>query len=150
MFGTLWAQRALARGSRLSVYGGVAEAMVDDLLAFARSWRPDLVVYDALTHAGPLVAKLIGVPAVRSLFGPDVTYFVRASGEAGLAGLLDRFGLDDLDLVGVASIDQCPPSLQVSDAVAPTRRIRTSYVPYNGLGEVPFWLPSSRTGRGSA
>jgi UDP:flavonoid glycosyltransferase YjiC (YdhE family) len=116
-FRTLWADRALAR-----------------------SWQPDLIVYDALTHAGPLVAKLVGVPAVRSLFGPDVTYFLSAVGEAGLAPLLDRFGLDDLDLLGAASVDSCPPSLQFPDTIAPTHRIRIQYIPYNGLPDFPTWL----------
>jgi hypothetical protein len=140
MFRTLWAERAMARSSRLAVYGGVAEAMVDDLLALARSWQPDLIVYDALSFAGPLVARLVGVPALRNLFGPDVTYFVRAAADAGLAPLLDRFGLDDVDLKGVASLDPCPASLQLPDATVPTRRIRTRYVPYSGLAEVPAWL----------
>jgi UDP:flavonoid glycosyltransferase YjiC (YdhE family) len=146
---TLWAARAMARSSRLAVYGGVAEAMVDDLFALARSWRPDLIVYDAMTFAGPLVAKLVGVPALRSLFGPDVTYFVRADADAGLTPLLDRFGLDDLDLKGAASLDPCPASLQLPDAAVPTRRIRTRYLPYSGLAEVPGWLlePPTRPGR---
>ena len=118
--------------------------MVDDLLALARSWRPDLVVYDPLTHAGPLVAKLLGVPAVRSLFGPDVTYFINGAGEAlGLGPLLQRFGLDHLDLLGAASVDPCPPSLQYPATVAPTRRIHTRYIPYNGIAEVPAHLPSN-------
>src|SRR4029450_13749712 len=98
MFRTLWAERAMARSSRLAVYGGGAEAMVHQLLALARSWQPDLIVYDALSFAGPLVARLVGVPALRNLFGPDVTYFVRADADAGLTPLLDRVRLDELAL----------------------------------------------------
>jgi UDP:flavonoid glycosyltransferase YjiC (YdhE family) len=85
-----------------------------------------------------VVAKLIGVPAVRNLFGPDATYFI---GTTGISELLDRFGLDDVDLRGVATVDPCPPSLQYTDAIAPVRRIRTRFVPYGGLSEVPAWLP---------
>jgi UDP:flavonoid glycosyltransferase YjiC (YdhE family) len=140
VFRTIRAERAAAKESNMSLYGEVAHAMVDDLLALARSWRPDLVVFDPLTYAGPLVAKLIGVPAVRNLFGPDVTYFTNAGEVLGLGNLLNRFGLDDLDLLGTASVDPCPPSLQFSDAIVPARRIRTRYIPYNGLSEVPRWL----------
>jgi hypothetical protein len=137
-----------ARASRHRLYGEVAAAMVDDLLALARSWRPDLIVYDPLTHAGPLVAALIGVPAVRCLFGPDVTYFINGAGEAlGLGPLLDRFGLTHLDLLGAASVDPCPPSLQYPAAVAPTNRIHTRYIPYNGIAEVPATLSPINTGR---
>jgi UDP:flavonoid glycosyltransferase YjiC (YdhE family) len=137
MFRTVWDNRSVARPSGLAMYGEVAAAMVDDLLALAQSWRPDLVVFDPLTHAGPLVAELIGVPAVRNLFGPDVTYFARARGEAGLSDVLDRFGLDDLNLHGSATVDTCPPSLQISGV---GDRIATRYVPYNGPSEVPSWL----------
>jgi hypothetical protein len=149
-FRALLTERAVvrpSRESRLRLYGEVAEAMVDDLLALARSWRPDLVVYDPLTHAGPLVATLLGVPAVRSLFGPDVTYFLNGATEApGWLALLDRFGVSDVDLLGAASVDPCPPSLQYPATVAPTRRIHTRYIPYNGIAEVPA-LPTPDPGR---
>jgi hypothetical protein len=138
LFRALWATSRSAKPWRLSLHGEAAQAMADDLLALARSWRPDLIVYDALTFAGPLVARLIGVPAVRSLFGPDVTYFTRTT---GLSPVLERFGLDDLDLLGTATIDPCPASLQLPDSVAPTHRIRTRYIPYNGLSATPAWLP---------
>lgn len=137
MFRSIWSTRTQARPSGLAVYADVADAMIDDLLALARAWRPDLIVFDPMTHAGPLAAHLLGVPAVRNLFGPDVTYFARATGEAGLTPLLGRFGLDDLDLHGVATVDTCPPSLQIP---APARRIHTRFVAYNGPSEVPGWL----------
>jgi UDP:flavonoid glycosyltransferase YjiC (YdhE family) len=138
LFRALWATSGSEKPWRLSLHGEAAQTMVDDLLELARSWRPDLIVYDALTFAGPLVAKLIGVPAVRSLFGPDVTYFTQTT---GLTPLLERFGLDDLDLLGAATFDPCPAGLQLPDTVVPTRRFRARYIPYNGLPEVPAWLP---------
>jgi UDP:flavonoid glycosyltransferase YjiC (YdhE family) len=138
MFRAIWAERAALSPDRLSLYGEVADAIVDELLTLGRSWRPDLIVYDPLTHAGPLVAKLLGIPAVRSLFGPDVTYFIKVT---GWGALLDRFGVSEVDLLGAATIDPCPPSLQFPDTMAPTRRLRTQYVPYNGIAEVPSWLP---------
>jgi len=140
VFRTIRATRPAARATNMSLYGEVAEAMVDDLLALARSWRPDLLVFDPLTYAGPLVAQVIGVPAVRSLFGPDVTYFTNAGEVLGMGPLMARFGVEELNLLGVSSVDPCPPSLQFSDAIAPTPRIRVRYVPYNGLSEIPAWL----------
>ncbi len=140
MFGALWRNSPVPEPSRTSLWGEVAEAMTDGLLALARSWRPDLIVYDPLTYAGPLVATLLGIPAVRSLFGPDVTYFLTG---LRLGPLLERFGLteSELDLLGTATVDPCPPGVQFADAIVPTRRIRTRYVPYPGLAEVPAWLP---------
>jgi UDP:flavonoid glycosyltransferase YjiC (YdhE family) len=129
-----------SRRSRLARVVELADAVVDDLLVLARTWRPDLIVYDPVTYAGPLVAKLVGVPAVRNLFGPDITYFTRVTDDVpGWATLLGRLGIEDVDLIGAASVDPCPPSLQIADA--PTRRIPVRYVPYNGLSEVPAWLP---------
>ena len=139
-----------SRRSRLSLYGDVAAAMTGDLLALARAWRPDLVVFDPLTWAGALVATLIGVPAVRSLFGPDITCFTRITPEVtSWADVVARHGLalDDVDLLGVSSVDLCPPSLQVADPALGIQRIRVRYVPYNGPSEVPTGLPAADRAR---
>ncbi len=45
--------------------------MVDDLVEFAGRWRPDLVIWDALTFAGPVVALSCGAAHARLLFGMD-------------------------------------------------------------------------------
>jgi UDP:flavonoid glycosyltransferase YjiC (YdhE family) len=125
---------------KLSLYGEVADAMADDLVALARRWRPDLVVFDALTFAGPLAARVIGVPAVRHLFGPDVSYFTLGLETDLLRPVLKRFGLDELSLLGALSVDPCPPSLQFRDDVAPVARAAMRFVPYHGLSEVPRWV----------
>jgi UDP:flavonoid glycosyltransferase YjiC (YdhE family) len=123
----------------LSLFGAVAGAMVDDLVAFVRGWRPDLVVFDPLTYAAPLAARLAGVPAVRLLFGPDVTYFGADAETRRLRPLLDRYRLGTLDLLGVATVDPCPPSLQYSPAAVPCTRLPMRYVPCSGLSHVPDW-----------
>src|SRR5581483_8620076 len=46
-----------------------AESMVDDLICFGRRWRPQLVVHDAVSYAGAVVAAVLDVPNVRHLFG---------------------------------------------------------------------------------
>ncbi|MFE5679898.1 glycosyl transferase family 28, partial [Streptomyces erythrochromogenes] len=49
-----------------------APAMIDDLVRHARWWRPDLVVWDPLTFAGPVAARAVGAAHVRLLFGLDL------------------------------------------------------------------------------
>jgi UDP:flavonoid glycosyltransferase YjiC (YdhE family) len=74
------------------------------------------------------------------MFGPDVAYFLDAA--RSLAPLLRRLGLaGDVEMLGTATVDPCPPSLQFPDSIAPTRRIRVRHTPYPGLAEVPSWLP---------
>ncbi|MGW0520087.1 nucleotide disphospho-sugar-binding domain-containing protein [Crossiella sp. NPDC003009] len=119
------------------VFADVAEVMLDDLLRFGRSWRPDLVVYEPTTYAGPLVAAALGVPAVRHTWGVDYTFRVRDYEPAVLAPLCDRLGLDGVETLGAATVDVCPPSLQVPTEY---RRLRTRYIPYNGSGRSPAWL----------
>jgi len=139
MFRTVWADRSSAGSPGLAVYCDVAEAMVDDLLALARTYRPDLIVYNPLTFAGPIVAKLVGVPAVRNVFAPDATYFM-VGDTPGLGALLRRCGLDEVDLIGTSTVDSCPPSLQFPEYVVPTHRIFVRHIPYHGLAEIPQWL----------
>jgi len=136
-FRALWVNSPLARPWRLSLYGEVAQAMLDDLLTLARSWKPDLIVFDPLTHAGPLAGKLLGIPTVRILFGPDVNAYL---GPAGVGEVLDKHGLDDVDLHGDAAIDPCPASLQFINENKPKPRIPVRYLPYSGIAEVPTWL----------
>jgi UDP:flavonoid glycosyltransferase YjiC (YdhE family) len=107
--------------------------MVDDLIAFGEEWRPDLVVFDPLTYAGPLVARHLRVPAVRNLFGPDIALDLEYE---ALAPLLSRCGAPDLKLSGALTLDPCPPTLQIPSPVA---RQVMQYVPYSGLSEVPAW-----------
>src|SRR5438093_215538 len=108
-----WALRSAGHEVRMTSQPELLTTMLNSgLPEFGRWWRPDLVVYDPITYAGPLVARLLGVPAVRHLFGPDVTYFGAGSEVACLRPLLDRLGLPDVDLLGAATIDPCPPSLQ--------------------------------------
>src|SRR5262245_45461720 len=111
----------------------LAEAMVDDLVEFAQDWRPDLVVSDPLTYAGPLCAHKLGVPVVRNLFGPDIALDLEYE---ALAPLLARYGAEDLSIYGALTLDPCPPTLQIPSPVA---RQLMQYVPYSGLSQVPAW-----------
>ncbi|MEU5210192.1 nucleotide disphospho-sugar-binding domain-containing protein [Streptomyces sp. NPDC020742] len=127
-------RRRRLNGLRIATDSAAAQA--DDALAFARSWRPDLVLYEPAGFLGPLVARLLGVPAVRLLWSVDFTASL-AEFEADVVGdLAERYGLDTLGVNGDLTLDPCPPALQYPYELA---RQRFRYVPYNGPSVVPAW-----------
>jgi UDP:flavonoid glycosyltransferase YjiC (YdhE family) len=114
-----------------------AAAQADDAVAFARWWGPDLVVFEPAAFAGPLVARLLGIPAVRHLWSVDFTAPIAEMEDALTGDLAARFGLERLGVNGDVTLDPAPARLQVDDG-RPRERIR--YVPYNGPVEVPSWV----------
>ncbi|MEU5884559.1 activator-dependent family glycosyltransferase [Spirillospora sp. NPDC047279] len=131
------------------------EPMVDDLVAFARSWRPDLVVWDTMTFAGPVAAEASGAAHARLLYGVDLVgrmrrTFLRMLDERPpgrrddplaewLGWSAERHGcaFDESMVTGHFSIDQTPPFLRAPLGL-PAVPVR--YVPYNGPAVVPSWL----------
>ncbi|MFD7914858.1 activator-dependent family glycosyltransferase [Streptomyces sp. NPDC059752] len=130
--------------------------MVASLVEFARSWRPDLVVWDPLTYAGPIAAKACGAAHARVLFGVDVfgvarEHFLRLMAEQPaqarrdplgewLGGYARKYGgefTEDM-VCGHFTIDQFPVSLQLEAAGLHYERMQ--YIPYNGPSTVPSWL----------
>jgi UDP:flavonoid glycosyltransferase YjiC (YdhE family) len=120
-----------------SVFAARADLMVDDVIAVARDWRPDLIVFEPSSYAGPLAAALLGVPAVRHIHGVDLTYQARDVVPGVLAPVARRLGLEGCDILGDLTVDPCPPSMQIP---AQVRRARIRYVPYNGPAVLPDWL----------
>jgi UDP:flavonoid glycosyltransferase YjiC (YdhE family) len=140
-----WEPEARDRVRRVfAVFAAYSEAMLDDLYAFARDWRPDLIVFDPTTFAGPVVAAALGVPAVRHIHGVDVTFQARDVIAELAAPLAARLGLSTVEVLGDATVDPCPPSMQIPGACT---RIGTRYIPYNGPAALPAWLrePPRRT-----
>ncbi|MFE0155594.1 nucleotide disphospho-sugar-binding domain-containing protein [Nonomuraea sp. NPDC059007] len=113
-----------------------ADTVLDDLIEFARSWRPDLVVYEPACFAGPLVAEAIGVPSARHLLGVDTTGMAAPIMPDLLAPLAERLGVQTSAGLGTVTIDNCPPSMQIP---ADVKRLVTRYIPYNGSGIIPDW-----------
>ncbi|OZM72836.1 glycosyl transferase family 28 [Amycolatopsis antarctica] len=137
------------------------DTMVDDLVAYAREWQPDLVVWEPMTWSGAVAAKAAGAAHARLLWGTDVLGLIRQQ----FLGALDRqpaevhedpfaewlgwtvakYGLEfDEELTtGQWTIEQEPPSLQVR---TDRRTVSMQYVPYNGRAVLPDWLrePPSR------
>ncbi|NUK37365.1 activator-dependent family glycosyltransferase [Streptomyces lunaelactis] len=130
--------------------------LVNDLVEFARQWKPDLVVWDPWTYAGPIAAKACGAASARILFGADVFGVARAHvlrlkeqqpvGERAdplaqwLGGYARKYGGEFTEDMasGHFTVDQFPRSLQ---AVAPgVSYERMQYVGYGGPAVVPGWL----------
>jgi glycosyltransferase len=115
-----------------------AAAMVDELVAFAVDWAPDVVVYDSFSYAGPVAAAVLGVPAVRHLSGTDSAQrleFVQPGRDPlpEYAALFARFAVD-VRTDAQATVDPTPPSLRL---VTPPGVLGMRYVPYNGPGTMP-------------
>ncbi|MFG3442563.1 activator-dependent family glycosyltransferase [Nonomuraea sp. NPDC047897] len=135
----------------------VNKTMIDDLAAFCRWWRPDLVIWEPITFAGPLSARASGAAHARFLWSLDFFARMRARflrltaarppGDRQdplalwLGARARRLGVDfSEDLVsGQFTIDHTPMSLRL-EPVAGVRTLPVRYVPYNGRAVVPGWL----------
>ncbi|MFF4404947.1 nucleotide disphospho-sugar-binding domain-containing protein [Streptomyces sp. NPDC001404] len=123
------------------IFADRADAMVDDVIALGRSWRPDVILYEPTSYAGPLAAAVLGIPAVRHLHGVDLTYQVHGLMPELLAPTARRLGLPGVNVLGDLTVDPCPPSMQVP---ADVDRVRIRHVPYNGPAVLPDWLRPPR------
>ncbi len=121
----------------------VADAMTDDLVTFARNWRPDLIVHESITFAGPVAAEVLGIPTVAHTVGMSTApgMVVRKGAPAlspAYVHLYERFGVAPRAAPS-AWVDPCPPSMRVpGETSAP--RLSVRYVPYNAPGALPAWL----------
>ncbi|MER6912292.1 activator-dependent family glycosyltransferase [Streptomyces sp. NPDC000594] len=140
------------------------DSTIDDMVALARSWRPDLVLWEPFTYAGPIAAHAVGAAHARLLWGPDVVLNARRQFTGLLAQrpaeeredpiaewltwTLERHGLTATEdvveelITGQWTIDPSAPSqrLPVPGEVVPMR-----YVPYNGPSVLPDWLAEPPT-----
>ncbi|MGQ0840976.1 activator-dependent family glycosyltransferase [Actinokineospora sp.] len=137
-----------------------SDTMIDDLVAFARDWRPDLVVWEPFTLAGAVAATVTGAAHARLVYGPDITMrarqrFLELNAEQApehredptrewLSGVLARFGhsYDETVRTGQFTIDTTPPSARL-DTGLPTVDVR--YLPYNGPATLPAWIAEKPT-----
>jgi UDP:flavonoid glycosyltransferase YjiC (YdhE family) len=133
----------LALLHRLGRYQVAAsDSIADDLVAFARHWRPDLVCYDAATCAGAVTTAVLGVPGVRHQFGSDSypRLELRAPTDQPLpeyVKLFERFGVP-VSTTEAVIVEPTPPSMRLAEE---SPRLDMRYLPFNGPGSVPAWLP---------
>lgn len=146
---------ALRDAYQLMVTHGFAaenDPVVADLVSFARSWSPDLVLWEPFTFAGAVAATACGAAHGRLLFTMDilgVTHarlgpHLRAAGEPDplldwLAGHAREYGFELTDdmVAGQFTVDQTPGPLRI-EADLPYLPMR--YIPYGGAATVPKWL----------
>ncbi|MEU7163292.1 nucleotide disphospho-sugar-binding domain-containing protein [Streptomyces morookaense] len=134
--GTPAAQRP-GRRRRLGLSVRLAEDMTDDVVRLCTSWRPELVLHEPTTYAGPLAAAALGIPHAPVLWGVNFHAAAQAFEREAFADLCAQLGIEDFDSRGMAAVDPCPPSLQVPSQHP---RLGLRHVPYNGSCVVPDWL----------
>ncbi|WP_199815473.1 nucleotide disphospho-sugar-binding domain-containing protein [Streptomyces griseus] len=121
-------------------YARRAERSFDAAVAFARRWRPHLVLHDPASLEGLLAARVQDVPAALCLWGPVGTHereHMRIV-PTDHSGAFARYGLGDFTLEMIDTvIDPCPAGLSPPTTA---RRLPVRYVPYNGCGPLPPWL----------
>jgi UDP:flavonoid glycosyltransferase YjiC (YdhE family) len=118
---------------------------VDELVDLARRWRPDLVVWNTMAMAGPVVARACGAAHVRMLFGTDGLAQLRAANRstddpvrAWLEPRMARHGCDfaEEDVLGDWTIDPMPCWVWRPEGV---RGLRVRPTAFNGPSTVPSW-----------
>ncbi|KWT63850.1 glycosyl transferase [Streptomyces albus subsp. albus] len=138
-----------------SWYRMINDPMTSDLVAFARYWKPDLVIWEQATYAGPVAAKAVGAAHIRmpwclDIFGKTREHFrrLREKQPEGarrdplgewLTENAERYGAEFSEdmTTGQFTIDQYPAPLQLR---ADIPYLPMQYVPYNGVSVVPEWL----------
>ncbi|RVX38755.1 UDP:flavonoid glycosyltransferase YjiC (YdhE family) [Nonomuraea polychroma] len=128
----------------------LAQDAAEDLVAFARAWRPDVVITDPLVYAAPLAAAAVGAPVVRHLWGPDLARHIglpgsglseeedpRAVWPEEMVELYSRYGAKPQPDFAVLTLDNCPDSLQLAGV---PNRVAMRYVSYNGSMVAPPWV----------
>ncbi|MEU0811549.1 activator-dependent family glycosyltransferase [Streptomyces sp. NPDC005970] len=131
------------------------DSMVDDLVAYCRSWKPDLVVWESMSYAGSVAAAAAGVPHARMHLAIDVGtplrqrfLTVRAQQPPGdredpveewMSKWASKYGFDASEelLTGQFTIDQMPDSIRSESDV---RNVSVRYVPHNGPSVIPNWI----------
>ncbi|RKT54693.1 activator-dependent family glycosyltransferase [Saccharothrix australiensis] len=136
--------------------------LVDQLVDFARWWRPDLVVWEPVSYAGAIAAAAAGAAHGRLLWSLDVfgatrREFLRRKADGGhaedplrdwLAAHAAKHGVafsEEL-VTGQFTVDQFPPSLRLPSPPTGDEPLSMRYTPYGGPAVVPAWLrtPPSR------
>lgn len=122
-----------------------AEAMASDLLGFARSFAPQVVLHEPTAFAGPLVAALLGLPCIEHGWGMPLPAEMAQLAEERLRPLHSRHGLGPAVHARSVRINLGPQAFVPGDAM-PTERFR--FVPVSGtVTPAPSWVTARRHDR---
>lgn len=132
------------------------DPLLDELVRFARQWQPDLVVWDPMIYAGPIVAHAVGAAHLRMMYAADQTARIgfqyrelmsrnpatsrQDSFVDWMSEAVGRFGgefHEDLRY-GMATIDSHPSYIRY-DGVD-VKYIPTRFVPVNRPMAIPRWV----------
>jgi L-2-deoxyfucosyltransferase/glycosyltransferase DesVII len=132
------------------------EPLLDELVRFARQWQPDLIVWDPMIYAAPILAQAIGVPHLRMMYAADQTARIgaqyrdlRASRPQDttpdpfvewMSAAVGRFGADYDEALryGVKTID-CHPSYLRYEGVD-VDYVPARFVAHNKPMAIPRWV----------
>ncbi|MBL3671357.1 DUF1205 domain-containing protein [Streptomyces sp. M2CJ-2] len=130
--------------------------LLDELARFARRWKPDLVVWDPMVYAGPLIARVTGAAHLRVMYAADQTARISAQFQELRAsrpeaerepdplvewmdGWLGKHGesFDEELRFGMTTLDPQPACVRFPLDVA-YRPVR--FVPVNRPLSIPRWV----------
>ncbi len=128
------------------LFGEVGTALVvDDLLAAASEHLPDLILFDPVAFAAPLVAAKLGISAVQHTVGPVYAEATLDLVSDAVSPMWREFGLDVPPAAGIyegRTLAICPPSL---DPVARDRPriqpLRPVDLPNSAVTPLPLTFP---------
>ncbi|MBA9007737.1 activator-dependent family glycosyltransferase [Thermomonospora cellulosilytica] len=127
------------------------DAMTDDLVGFARSWLPDLVIWDSSAFPGAVAAQVVGAAHARFILSVDRVAQVRSACRAAgfdsvgdplrdwLQPILQRYGrdFDETTVLGQWTIAPTPRWIWQPDGV---HYLPMRSVPFNGPATTPRWV----------
>nr|AXL06036.1 dNTP-hexose glycosyl transferase [uncultured bacterium] len=109
---------------------------LDTLLAFAKDWRPDVVIGGMQAYGAPVLAARLGVPWVRQAWDIHDPSLMDAGAADELSDQLAELGLDGLPEPDMM-ISITPPSLRLPDA-PPAQMMR--WIPGNSQCRLERWM----------
>jgi glycosyltransferase (activator-dependent family) len=135
---------------------GAPDSFLDDMLPFVRQWKPDLVIWDPIIYAAPLIAEAAGAASVRMLIALDqtariTTQYRELMSRVDPAGAipdpmaawmirwLDKHGLSYSERLrfGDATLDPQPSCMRYD---LPVNYLPVRFAPFNKPMSVPRWV----------
>ncbi|KOV69921.1 hypothetical protein ADL00_10405 [Streptomyces sp. AS58] len=115
--------------------GARVDLTIEEAVAAARAWEPDLIVSEHLDFVGPLTGAILGVPVANLAYGPVLA---AQSIEETTARVSKRYESRGLQYEAARwYLDTCPPALQRPGWVAPENWIGIQPQAHRAAGQVP-------------